>query len=81
MLQPRNLMVSLVSQSARDAMSRIYTYLNSISSGQPINFEAFAKELKKHGKGAGYLFDTFQRRKLERAAIRWLSCVRIALRS
>ncbi|MHC8394091.1 hypothetical protein ACYZT8_10580 [Pseudomonas sp. LB3P93] len=61
-------MVSLVSQSTRDAMSRIYTYLNSISSGQPINFEAFAKELKKHGKGAGYLFDTFSTSKIGKSS-------------
>lgn len=49
-------------------MSRIYTYLNSISSGQPINFEAFAKELKKHGKGAGYLFDTFSASKIGKSS-------------
>lgn len=49
-------------------MSRIYTYLNSISSGQPINFEAFAKELKKHGKGAGYLFDTFSTSKIGKSS-------------
>lgn len=49
-------------------MSRIYSYLNSIRSGQPINFEAFAKELKKYGKGAGYLFDTFSTSKIGRSS-------------
>jgi hypothetical protein len=45
-------------------MSKIHNYLSSITAGHPINFEAFAKELSKHGKGAGYLFDTFSTSKL-----------------
>ena len=45
-------------------MSKIYSYLNSVSAGHPFNFEAFAKELKKHGKGAGYLYETFSASKI-----------------
>ncbi|MDA7088956.1 hypothetical protein PH586_21475 [Pseudomonas sp. SA3-5] len=49
-------------------MSNIYRYLSSISAGHPINFEVFAKELRKQGKGAGYLHDTFSASKIGKSS-------------
>lgn len=40
-------------------MSKIDSYLQKIDSGKPINFEAFEREIEKHGYGLMFLRSTF----------------------